>query len=207
MDPITGLAIGSAIFGGLSSAFGQQSANRQNLRIAREQMAFQERMSSTAYQRAMADMRQAGLNPMLAYSQGGASSPGGASATMQNVLQEAPSMVSSALRGAFVKNELAELAARAKSAEAKAMYDQAYTQAHGISRTKDGSIRIDPFGESGIVEKVRAEINTAKAGEELARFRIPEAKAQAEFWRRMDSEGKFGQYVLPIILQLMRGGR
>ena len=51
--------------------------------FAREQMGFQERMSSTAYQRAMADMRKAGLNPMLAYQQGGSTTPGGAAGTAQ----------------------------------------------------------------------------------------------------------------------------
>lgn len=66
--------------------WGQERANKNNLKIAREQMAFQERMSNSAYQRATADMRAAGLNPLLAYGQGGASSPSGASTTVENIM-------------------------------------------------------------------------------------------------------------------------
>jgi len=77
--------LGSAISGGLSF-LGQSGANKTNMDIAQNQMNFQQQMSNTSYQRAVKDMQAAGLNPMLAYSQGGATTPSGASTQVQNKL-------------------------------------------------------------------------------------------------------------------------
>lgn len=84
-------AIGSALsLGGSALSYkGQKDTNEANIKLGREQMAFQERMSNTAYQRAMDDMSEAGLNPILAYQQGGASSPGGAMPQIQNPMRSA----------------------------------------------------------------------------------------------------------------------
>jgi len=96
MDPFG--TIGASIIGGLGSFFGAKSQNKANKAIAREQMAFQERMSNTAYQRSMDDMRSAGLNPILAYKTGGASTPSGAGIPAVNEIEPAISSAMAARR-------------------------------------------------------------------------------------------------------------
>jgi hypothetical protein len=80
-----GLEAAASLGAGAMSAFGQHQANKQNVALTREQMAFQERMSNTAYSRAVQDLRAAGLNPLLAVG-AQASSPGGSQARVEDVL-------------------------------------------------------------------------------------------------------------------------
>lgn len=71
-----------AIQQGVYNHIEQQAAMSFNSAEAARNRAWQEHMSNTSYQRAVEDMRKAGINPILAYTQGGASTPSGAQGTI-----------------------------------------------------------------------------------------------------------------------------
>lgn len=124
-----GLAAG---IGAGASAWGQSSANRQNRDMAREQMRFQERMSGTAHQREVADLRKAGLNPILSVSRG-SSSPGGA---MPNIKSIAEGSASSAMSAPRLAADLASIKANtqlSKAALPGAMANSAIAEAGAYS--------------------------------------------------------------------------
>lgn len=198
--------------GAVASAYGQHLANKANLKIAREQMAFQERMSSSSYQRAVKDLKLAGINPMLAISKGGASTPGGASAKMENELAGAASNALSLLR---FKKELRLLQSQTyktdqEGLEAKAR--TAYWSQNAVNITAGTPFNID--GHSWAAMNYRERNELLRLQQELYRkdillrnFQMPKARIEGSSAAALLRLGTGAASSLLNPLRLIRGAK
>lgn len=175
------IRIGSSVLGFL----GQEETNQANAQQADKQMEFQREMSSTAYQRAVTDMKAAGLNPMLAYSQGGATTPGGAMATMQNSTASAAANASQVLQQENVIAQTDNVRADSELKKSQALVNEA-TVPKLVQDTLTGGHSASQI--EAIVERLREE-NKWGIGQSTGKY-----WAAREYGERYRAEGDALRY-------------
>lgn len=109
----------------VGSLVGGIIGNRSRSQEAAKNRRFQERMRNTEWQAGVEDMKRAGINPALAYSQGGASSPSGSMASQDDVVSPA---ISSGMQGKRLSEEIANMRAVRDNTRAQTMKTQAETK-------------------------------------------------------------------------------
>lgn len=161
--------IGAAgsIAGGLIQSGGAAAQNQaqreiaENANVAAAERAyaaqqFSEYMSNTAYQRTMKDMKLAGLNPILAYQQGGASTPQGVMAPVHQ---------------AQLENEMEGLGEGVSSAAQKAKDAEASVLANEQSKNTNSQTELNKANEhltKTLEEKAKVDtVTSAKQGDRL----------------------------------------
>lgn len=212
------------------SYLGQRSTNASNAAQAQQQMDFQEQMSSSSWQRGVKDMQAAGLSPMLAYSQGGASSPGGAQASMVNAMGEG---VGSALQAASTLQSIDNGRAQRHLTEAQELQTDAQTQLTSAqarmydaltgaqiadlgasarqkdSMTENLKAQLDgAIADSRVkLGSVEADIERRKADSKYSVYSLDEAKSSSQFYKSLGQASPWLRMLLEVVNSARRFGR
>lgn len=219
-----GGALGSAA-DGILARNDQRAVNDQNVALVRENRAWQEQMSNTSYQRAVKDMEAAGLNPMLAYSQGGASTPPGGTTQVESSVAKG---VSSAQQSASTVSQLQQVqASQANIEQMRATTDKIKSETvaqslnsalvaaqvqdtvnrakkteeeipgtRGTSQSILDKLDAERYGDNAANSAFAADVRRRKAEAALATLGVSQAKAESNFYEGL---GKNAPYVRMLL--------
>lgn len=173
-----------AIMQGVYNHIENSVAMNYNSAEALANREWQEHMSSTAYQRAVEDMKKAGLNPILAFSNGGASTPGGSAGTISGASM---GLASSSALGVSRSNGFVPNAYSSSSWSQSDWYNAAQSWQQMLSTT-----HMTPYG----LQKALTEVgnDTSKAiTDATAKSEKGKGAGQNRSMKPQDKTGSYGE--------------
>jgi len=217
---IGGLGVAGSLLGGLFGGSAQSSANKTNIKLNRENRDWQEMMSNTSYQRGTKDMIAAGLNPMLAFSQGGANTPSNTAATVDAVTAPAEG-INSAANKALLALQAQKFKAEIDNIKANTQQTGATTSGimlENVIKGQDSSaqglryrLESQNYGAQKLYKEIEGQIERnrltaaearqfertmpfmlrlATADAQIREQGIPEAEANAKLWKQLEQFGE-----------------
>ncbi len=142
--------VGGDIIGGMIGSHSARSINASQIRLAREQMRFQERMSSTAYQRSAKDLEAAGLNRILALGKPSTTPPGAQPPKLSVPGEHMQRGISSAAQTGLMYAQMKKLDSETEAVDANSFFAKqrvrAFKAAEGAIVDAAGNISFNPTG-------------------------------------------------------------
>ncbi|UYD39192.1 MAG: DNA pilot protein [Wigfec virus K19_137] len=191
------LAIAAASLAGSAYQADQQhDANRDNKKQAKKQMKFQERMSSSAHQREVQDLRAAGLNPILSAGGSGSSTPMGASSITKPADIGDPGAKISSARQSETQVSQGKAQTKAIQASEKNTNQNTITQ-----QSQDAKNKADALASAANTIKTNQEAANASILGEKLQQELRRTKTDADFYDRNKDWLPHANAITPLVGQ------